>query len=192
MEESIVFNVFNICLMHNITMSAIRDEKNLGGDVGNANNNNNDSNFSNTADDRSKRGLGEFQTRDLSNTEEQQVESFKDIASTIREYAVMARETSKALRESGAIPELVVAVREIASVVRDIAAEVKETSRELKESGVTNEIASTVRQTVDLSKETVQMAKETASSAKERYQSEQPATSSTSSPSKRKQGLTTA
>ncbi len=122
----------------------------------------------------------------------ERVESFKDVASTIREYAIMARETSKALRESGAIPELVVAVREIASVVRDIAAEVKETSRELKESGVTNEIASTVRQTVDLSKETVQMAKETASSAKERYQSEQPATSSPSSPSKRKQGLTTA
>ena len=86
--------------------------------------------------------------------EQAETETFKDVASTIREYAIMARETSKALRESGAIPELVVAVREIASVVRDIAAEVKETSRELKESGVTNEIASTVEEITDITKYT--------------------------------------
>ncbi len=86
--------------------------------------------------------------------EQAETGTFKDVASTIREYAIMARETSKALRDSGAIPELVVDVREIASVVRDIAAEVKETSRELKESGVTNEIASTIEEITDITKYT--------------------------------------
>ncbi len=103
----------------------------------------------------------------------QRVETFKDTASTIREYAIMARETSKALRESGAIPELVVAVREIASVTRHIAAEVKETSRELKESGVTNEIATTVRDTMDATKDTAQVVEDAANSTKKEVQIEQ-------------------
>ncbi len=96
--------------------------------------------------------------------------SAKDVLETVKEYSIMARETSRALRESGAIPELVVTAREIASVVRDISAEIRATTATVKESGVPEEIAADMRESVEHAKATAQIAKETATSTKETFE----------------------
>lgn len=109
---------------------------------------------------------GTGQSAALSDPVAEKVEAIRRTTASIKEYAILTRETSRALRETGTISDLAVATREIASIIRDIAREIRQTSIELKESGITDEIARSVNETVQTAKDTAQVVRDVATSAK--------------------------
>ena len=105
----------------------------------------------------------------------QQAESVKQLALSIKEYSIMARETLQAIRDSGVIPELATSIREVAVLIRDISAQAREASKELRESGIVNEAASSVRETVDSTKEIARELKDAAKTGHESSKTGKPA-----------------
>jgi len=110
-------------------------------------------------------GLTEASTGGSPSARSAQAETVKQLALSIKEYSITARETLQAIRDSGVIPELALSIREIAVLIRDISAQAREASKELKESGVMSEAAGTVKETVSSAKEVARDLKEVAKSA---------------------------
>ena len=107
---------------------------------------------------------GKNESQSSGSNPSQHAESVKQLALSIKEYSIMARETLQAVRDSGVIPELAVTVREIATLIRDISAQARQASQELKESGVVSEAASSVKEAVGTVKDVGQDLKEAAKS----------------------------
>lgn len=101
---------------------------------------------------------------DLEAAKSQQAETVKQLAISIKDYSITARETLRAIRDSGVIPELAVSLSEITALIRDISMQAKEASDELKKSGVMGETAGTVRETLASAKEVAHELKEAAKS----------------------------
>ena len=65
----------------------------------------------------------------------QTVETIQNISKNVREYALQMRQTMKTLRESGAIPEVALAIRDGSFAARDIAKDISQTTKDLKRRG---------------------------------------------------------
>ncbi len=95
-------------------------------------------------------------------TAEKTVKTIKDVAENIKLCSVMMRDTTKTIRESGAIPELAETIREVASAVRDTAKDIRQTARELKESGTIDDTARAVEETKSAAHDTIHAVRDTA------------------------------
>ena len=83
---------------------------------------------------------------------QQKIDSIKNVASTVRDISASIRDTVRALRESGAIDELIAAVHEATITMRDTTIEISKISRDLKERGMIKDTAKTLDETVGSSK----------------------------------------
>ena len=92
----------------------------------------------------------------------QTVETIQNISKNIREHSLQMRQTMKTLRESGAIPEIVLAIRDGSFAVRDIAKDISETTQELKKNGTIHETASAVENTLKSAEDSVMTVKDLA------------------------------
>ena len=90
----------------------------------------------------------------------QTVATIQNISKNIREHSFQMRQTMKALRESGAIPEIAFAIREGSFAVRDIVKDINETTQELKKKGIVNDTASAVENTLKSAEESLATAKQ--------------------------------
>ena len=81
------------------------------------------------------------------------------------EVRVQIRQTMKTLRESGAIPEVALAIRDGSFVVRDIAKNISETAQEFKRNGIVHETASAVENTLKSAEESMITVKDLATVA---------------------------
>ena len=95
----------------------------------------------------------------------QTVETIQNISKNVREYAFQMRQTMKTLRESGAIPEIALAIRDGSFAVRDIAKDISLTTQDLKRNGVIYETASAVENTLKSAEESVMTVKDLATAA---------------------------
>ena len=92
----------------------------------------------------------------------QAVESIQNISRNIRGHSLQMRQTMKMLRESGAIPEIALAIRDSSFAVRDIAKDISETTQELKRNGTVHETASAVETTLKSAEESLMTVKDLA------------------------------
>jgi methyl-accepting chemotaxis protein len=92
---------------------------------------------------------------------EKTIETIKEVAEKIRKYSVMMRETTKTVRQSGAIPEIAEAIREAVFAVRDTTKDIHQTAKELKESGVIDETARAIKETRRTAQETIHTVRNT-------------------------------
>ena len=90
-------------------------------------------------------------TESANHSAEKTVEKIKKIAEDIKYYSMIARQTTRAVCESGAVPELAGAIRDAASAARDTAKDIRQTAAELNETGA---IADTARAVVEAKKAT--------------------------------------
>ena len=95
----------------------------------------------------------------------QTVETIQNISKNIREHSLQMRQTMKTLRESGAIPEIALAIRDGSFAVRDIAKDINETTQELKKNGTVHETASAVENTLRSAEESMTTVKDLATVA---------------------------
>lgn len=95
----------------------------------------------------------------------QTVETIQNISKNVREYALQMRQTMKTLRESGAIPEIALAIRDGSFAARDIAKDISQTTKDLKRNGVIHETASAVENTLKSTEESVMTVKDLATVA---------------------------
>ncbi|NND87195.1 MAG: hypothetical protein HKM23_07755 [Nitrosopumilus sp.] len=95
----------------------------------------------------------------------QTVETLQNISKNVREYALQMRQTMKTLRESGAIPEIALAIRDGSFAARDIAKDISQTTRDLKRNGVIHETASAVENTLKSTEESVMTVRDLAAAA---------------------------
>ena len=95
----------------------------------------------------------------------QTVETIQNISKNIREHSLQMRQTMKTLRESGAIPEIALAIRDGSFAVRDIAKDISETTQELKKNGTVHETASAVENTLRSAEESMTTVKDLATVA---------------------------
>ena len=95
----------------------------------------------------------------------QTVESIQNISRNIREYSLQMRQTMQALRESGAIPEVALAIRDGSFVARDIAKNISETAQDFKRNGIVHETASAVENTLKSAEESMTTVKDLATVA---------------------------
>ena len=95
----------------------------------------------------------------------QTVESIQNISRNVRKHSLQMRETMKTLRESGAIPEIALAIRDGSFAVRDIAKDISETTQELKRNGAVHETASAVENTLQSAEESMVTVKDLATVA---------------------------
>ena len=95
----------------------------------------------------------------------QTVETIQNISKNVREYALQMRQTMKALRESGAIPEVALAIRDGSFAARDIAKDISQTTKDLKRNGVIHETASAMEHTLKSAEESVMTVKDLATAA---------------------------
>ena len=79
---------------------------------------------------------------------QQKIDSIKNVASTVRDISASIRDTVRALRESGAIDELIAAVHEATITMRDTTIEISKISKDLKERGMIKDTAKTLDETV--------------------------------------------
>ena len=108
-----------------------------------------------SAVDKSKNG----QVTGLTSPMLEKVEAMKATALAVKEYAVLTRETIKAIRESGTIPEIVLAVREIAAIVSTVSKDVRTASIELRQDGTINEVSGSADEAVQTAREIVNTVK---------------------------------
>lgn len=92
----------------------------------------------------------------------QTVESIQNISRNIRGHSLQMRQTMKTLRESGAIPEIALAIRDSSFAVRDIAKDINETTKDLKRNGAVHETASAVENTLKSAEESMMTVKDLA------------------------------
>lgn len=90
----------------------------------------------------------------------QTVEALQNISKNIRGYSLKMKETMKALRESGAIPEFAEAIREGSFAVRDTVNDINETTKELKRKGIFVDTASAIESTYKSAEESIETVKE--------------------------------
>ena len=90
----------------------------------------------------------------------QTAEAIQNISKNIRGYSLQMRETMKTLRETGAIPELALAIREGSFAVRDTVKDLNETTQDLRRNGIVNDTASAVENTYKTAGESVSAVKE--------------------------------
>jgi methyl-accepting chemotaxis protein len=95
----------------------------------------------------------------------QTVENIQNISRNIREYSLQMRQTMKTLRESGAIPEVALAIRDGSFVARDIAKNISETVQEFKRNGIVHETANAVENTLKSAEESMTTVKDLATVA---------------------------
>lgn len=95
----------------------------------------------------------------------QTVESIQNISRNIREYSLQMRQTMQALRESGAIPEVALAIRDGSFVARDIAKNISETAQDFKRNGIVHETANAVENTLKSAEESMITVKDLATVA---------------------------
>ena len=95
----------------------------------------------------------------------QTVETIQNISKNIREHSLQIRQTMKTLRESGAIPEIALAIRDGSFAVHDIAKDISETTQELKKNGTVHETASAVENTLKSAEESMMTVKDLATIA---------------------------
>lgn len=97
-----------------------------------------------------------------SQSAENTVKTIREVAENIRQYSVIIKETTKAVRKSGAIPELAGVILEVASAVRDTAKEIRETTKDLKESGAIHNTARAVGEARKETQHTIDTFRDTA------------------------------
>ena len=85
----------------------------------------------------------------------QTVETIQKISKNIREYSFQMRHIMKALRESGAIPEIALAIREGSFAIRDVVKDINETTQEIRKNGAVNDTASAVEDTLKSAKDSI-------------------------------------
>ena len=95
----------------------------------------------------------------------QTVENIQNISRNIREYSLQMRQTMKTLRESGAIPEVALAIRDGSFAARDIAKNISETTQEFKRNGIVHETANAVENTLKSAEESMTTVKDLATVA---------------------------
>ena len=95
----------------------------------------------------------------------QTVENIQNISRNIREYSLQMRQTMQTLRESGAIPEVALAIRDGSFAARDIAKNISETTQDFKRSGIVHETASAVENTLKSAEESMITVKDLATVA---------------------------
>jgi hypothetical protein len=95
----------------------------------------------------------------------QTVENIQNISRNIREYSLQMRQTIQTLRESGAIPEVALAIRDGSFAARDIAKNISETTQDFKRNGIVHETASAVENTLKSAEESMITVKDLATVA---------------------------
>jgi hypothetical protein len=95
----------------------------------------------------------------------QTVENIQNISRNIREYSLQMRQTMKTLRESGAIPEVALAIRDGSFAARDIAKNISETTQDFKRNGIVHETASAVENILKSAEESMITVKDLATVA---------------------------
>ena len=95
----------------------------------------------------------------------QTVENIQNISRNIREYSLQMRQTMQTLRESGAIPEVALAIRDGSFAARDIAKNISETTQDFKRNGIVHETASAVENTLKSAEESMITVKDLATVA---------------------------
>jgi methyl-accepting chemotaxis protein len=98
---------------------------------------------------------------------QQKIDSIKNGASTVRDISASIRDTVRALRESGAIDELIAAVHEATITMRDTTIEISKISRDLKERGMIKDTAKTLDETVAAANEAAESFRQTVEDMKE-------------------------
>jgi methyl-accepting chemotaxis protein len=97
---------------------------------------------------------------------QQKIDSIKNVASTIRDVSASIRDTVRALRESGAIDELIAAVHEATITMRDTTLEISKISRDLRERGMIRDTAKTLDETVAAANEATDSFRQTVEDTK--------------------------
>ena len=87
---------------------------------------------------------------------QQTAETIKGIAKRIREESVRMRELVIAIRQSGAVEELVDSFREASLATRDTAKEINEAARALRDRGAIRETAVAIDETAKAAQETAE------------------------------------
>ena len=95
----------------------------------------------------------------------QTVENIQNISRNIRVYSLQMRQTMQTLRESGAIPEVALAIRDGSFAARDIAKNISETTQDFKRNGIVHETASAVENTLKSAEESMITVKDLATVA---------------------------
>jgi len=95
----------------------------------------------------------------------QTVENIQNISRNIREYSLQMRQTMQTLRESGAIPEVALAIRDGSFAARDIAKNISETTQDFKRNGIVHETANAVENTLKSAEESMTTVKDLATVA---------------------------
>lgn len=95
------------------------------------------------------------QVSELTGPMQEKVEAMKATAMTVKEYAILTRETIKAIRESGTIPEILLTAREIAATVSTVSKDVRAASTELRQDGPINEISGSADDPVQTARDIV-------------------------------------
>ena len=87
---------------------------------------------------------------------QQTAETIKGIARRIREESIRMRELVVAIRQSGAVEELVDSFREASLATRDTAKEINEAARALRDRGAIRETAVAIDETAKAAQETAE------------------------------------
>ena len=93
------------------------------------------------------------------------VGTIQSVSKNIQEYSLMMREAVKTLRESGAIPEIILAIRESSFAVRDTLQEINQTTQDMKKTGHIVDTADAIETTLKTAEDSVINMKEIASGA---------------------------
>lgn len=98
---------------------------------------------------------------------QRKIERIRNGAATIKDLSARIRDTVHALRESGAIDELVSAIHESSIAMRDTTMEINKVSSEIRKRGVLKETAKTIDETISAAKDTQISLKDTVEEVKE-------------------------
>jgi len=93
-------------------------------------------------------------------TPKETVDTLQNISKNIRGYSIKMKETMRALRESGAIPEFAEAIREGSFAIRDTVSDINETTKDLKRKGIFVDTASAIENTYKSAEESIATVKE--------------------------------
>ncbi len=93
-------------------------------------------------------------------TAKETVGTIQNISKNIREYSLRMRETTKTLRESGAIPEMVQAICEGSFAVRDTLKDINAATQDLKKNGVIVDTVNALENTLKSAEKSITTVKE--------------------------------
>jgi hypothetical protein len=98
---------------------------------------------------------------------QQTAETIRNIARRIREESIKMRELVVAIRQSGAVEELVDSFREASLATRDTAKEINEAARALRDRGAIRETAVAIDETTKAAQQTAETVRVTAREVEE-------------------------